>query len=88
MDTFAGRLDGGWEWWSAAIEEAQEGRWVRDAVERQVMKDIGAATNRSYPVCVRESWTTGACWVHPERCWMRWSPAFASRSAAALRGAG
>lgn len=45
MDTFGGRLDSGWEWCSAAIEEAQEGRWVRDAVERQVMKDIGSATN-------------------------------------------
>ncbi|MFF9243438.1 hypothetical protein ACF1AY_10445 [Streptomyces sp. NPDC014776] len=45
MDTFAGRLDGALRWWDAAIEEAQEGRWVRDAVERQVMKDIKAATN-------------------------------------------
>ncbi|MGW1182564.1 hypothetical protein ACWD7Y_03620 [Streptomyces drozdowiczii] len=45
MDTFADRLDGGWKWWEAAIEEAQEGHWVRDAVERQVIKDIGAATN-------------------------------------------
>lgn len=45
MDTFAKRLDGGWKWWEAAIEEAQEGRWVRDAVEQQVIKDIGAATN-------------------------------------------
>lgn len=45
MDTFANRLDGGWKWWEAAIEEAQEGRWVRDAVERQVIKDLLAATN-------------------------------------------
>jgi hypothetical protein len=45
MDTFAGRLDGASRWWDAAIEEAQEGRWVRDAVERLVMKDIKAATN-------------------------------------------
>ena len=45
MDTFADRLDSGWKWWEAAIEEAQEGRWVRDAVERQVIEDIGAATN-------------------------------------------
>ncbi|MGW7638248.1 hypothetical protein [Streptomyces decoyicus] len=45
MDTFTARLDSAWAWWSAAIEEAQEGRWVRDAVERQVMADIGAATN-------------------------------------------
>ncbi|MGW1591510.1 hypothetical protein [Streptomyces sp. NPDC002386] len=45
MDTFADRLEGGWTWWDAAIEKAQEGRWVRDAVERQVIKDIAAATN-------------------------------------------
>ncbi|MEU6353216.1 hypothetical protein ABZ896_28470 [Streptomyces sp. NPDC047072] len=45
MDTFAARLDGGWEWWDAAVEEAQAGRWIRDAVERQVIKDITAATN-------------------------------------------
>ncbi|MFF4185227.1 hypothetical protein ACFYZ9_18700 [Streptomyces sp. NPDC001691] len=45
MDTFTARLDGAWAWWSAAIEEAQEGRWIRDAVERQVMADIRAATN-------------------------------------------
>ncbi|MET7480663.1 hypothetical protein ABZT17_40905 [Streptomyces sp. NPDC005648] len=45
MDTFADRLAGAWKWWEAAIEEAQEGRWVRDAVERQVIRDIGAATN-------------------------------------------
>ncbi|MCM2413888.1 hypothetical protein [Streptomyces sp. RKAG290] len=45
MDTFERRLDGGWEWWSAAVEESQEGRWVRDAVERQVMRDILSATD-------------------------------------------
>lgn len=45
MDTFADRLDGGMKWWEAAIEEAQEGRWVRDEVERRVIKDICAATN-------------------------------------------
>ncbi|MFD0574403.1 hypothetical protein ACFQ0T_40705 [Kitasatospora gansuensis] len=45
METFADRIDGAWEWWSAAIEESQEGRWVRDAVERQVLADIVAATN-------------------------------------------
>jgi hypothetical protein len=45
MNTFADRLDGAWEWWSAAVEEAQEGRWVRSAVERQVLADITAATN-------------------------------------------
>ncbi|GGU42897.1 hypothetical protein [Streptomyces violascens] len=45
MDTFADRLEGACKWWEAAIEEAQEGRWVRDAVERQVIEDIGAATN-------------------------------------------
>ena len=45
MNTFEARFDGGWEWWSAAIEEAQEGRWGRDAVEQRVLKDIKAATN-------------------------------------------
>lgn len=45
MDTFTARLDGAWAWWSAAVEEAQEGCWVRDAVERQVAADIRAATN-------------------------------------------
>ncbi|MFH9547743.1 hypothetical protein [Streptomyces sp. NPDC017435] len=45
MDTFTARLEGAWDWWSAAIEEAQDGRWVRDALERQVMADIRAATN-------------------------------------------
>ncbi|MFI7500839.1 hypothetical protein ACIBVL_20520 [Streptomyces sp. NPDC049687] len=45
MDTFTARLDGAWRWWSAAIEDAQEGCWVRDAVERRVMADIRAATN-------------------------------------------
>ncbi|GAB3956083.1 hypothetical protein [Streptomyces sparsus] len=45
MDTFADRLDGWGKWWEAAIEAAQEGRWVRDAVERQVIRDIRAATD-------------------------------------------
>ncbi|MEY9872886.1 hypothetical protein ABH931_002363 [Streptacidiphilus sp. MAP12-33] len=45
METFAARLDSAWAWWSAAIEESQEGRWVRDPVEREVIADIGAATN-------------------------------------------
>ncbi|MGW1893316.1 hypothetical protein ACWCP6_24175 [Streptomyces sp. NPDC002004] len=45
MDSFADRLRDAGEWWSAAVEEAQEGRWVRDAVERQVMADMRAATN-------------------------------------------
>ncbi|MCL8016828.1 hypothetical protein [Streptomyces sp. AS02] len=45
MDTFTARMEGAWEWWSAAIEEAQDGHWVRDTVERQVMADIRAATN-------------------------------------------
>ncbi|KUO01913.1 hypothetical protein [Streptomyces caeruleatus] len=45
MDTFASRLDSARVWVDAAIEESQEGRWVRDAVERRVMADISAATN-------------------------------------------
>ncbi|MFJ8210545.1 hypothetical protein [Streptomyces sp. NPDC096033] len=48
MDTFTDRFEGAWEWWEAAIEEAQEERWIRDNVERQVIKDIRAATN---PLC-------------------------------------
>ncbi|MET8544566.1 GNAT family N-acetyltransferase [Kitasatospora sp. NPDC004799] len=38
------RLDSAWEWWHAAIEDAQEGRWIRTPVERQVMDDLAAAT--------------------------------------------
>lgn len=45
METFAARLDGAWEWWHAAIEESQDGAWVRDDVERQVIADIRSATN-------------------------------------------
>ncbi|MGW3045965.1 hypothetical protein ACWC9T_39540 [Kitasatospora sp. NPDC001159] len=44
MDEFATRLHDAWEWWDAAIEDAQEGRWIRTPVERQVMDDIAAAT--------------------------------------------
>ncbi|MFF7992982.1 hypothetical protein ACFZDG_24705 [Kitasatospora xanthocidica] len=44
MDEFATRLDSAWKWWNAAIEDAQEGRWIRTAVDRQVMDDIAAAT--------------------------------------------
>ncbi|WP_129840853.1 hypothetical protein [Streptomyces sp. RFCAC02] len=44
-DTFGARLDGAWAWWTAAVDEAQDGRWVRDAVERRVIADITAATN-------------------------------------------
>ncbi|WP_425246634.1 hypothetical protein [Streptomyces sp. NEAU-NA10] len=60
MSTFAGRLDGAWEWWSAAVEDAQEGRWVRDALERQVMADIRAATHALHdgrlPPFTADSW--------------------------------
>ncbi|MFF2612162.1 GNAT family N-acetyltransferase [Kitasatospora sp. NPDC058046] len=38
------RLDSAWEWWSAAIEDAQEGHWIRTSVERRVMDDLAAAT--------------------------------------------
>ncbi|MFJ6775423.1 GNAT family N-acetyltransferase [Kitasatospora sp. NPDC091257] len=38
------RLDSAWEWWDAAVEDAQEGHWVRTPVERQVMDDLAAAT--------------------------------------------
>jgi hypothetical protein len=58
--TFAARLDTAGEWWCAAIDDAQEGRWVRDAVERQVMADIRAATNALHggrlPPFTEDSW--------------------------------
>ena len=38
-------LSSAWEWYTAAIEDAQEGDWVRDDMERQVIADIVAATN-------------------------------------------
>jgi hypothetical protein len=45
VDAFADRFDHAWQWCDAAIEEAQEGRWIRDAVERQVLEDVQVATN-------------------------------------------
>ncbi|AZQ37813.1 hypothetical protein EJ357_33745 [Streptomyces cyaneochromogenes] len=58
--SFTARLEGAWEWWSAAIDEAQEGGWVRDAVEREVMADIRAATNALHggrlPPFTEDSW--------------------------------
>jgi len=45
MDDHLALIDDAWEWWGAAIEEAQEGRWVRDETERAVVADIVAATN-------------------------------------------
>ncbi|HEY9329837.1 MAG TPA: hypothetical protein VIS09_16615 [Streptomyces sp.] len=45
MDSFAERLDCGWNRVEAAIGEAQDGRWVRNAVERLVIKDAGCATD-------------------------------------------
>ncbi|MEU9041830.1 MULTISPECIES: hypothetical protein [unclassified Kitasatospora] len=67
MDEFATRLHGAWEWWDAAIEDAQEGRWVRTAVERRVMDDLAAATvGHPYPSDA-DSWHTRlgriACWA-------------------------
>ncbi|MEV7418451.1 hypothetical protein [Streptomyces sp. NPDC089919] len=60
MDTFGTRLDAAGEWWAAAVEESQEGRWVRDALERQVVADIGAATNPLHggrlPPFTEDSW--------------------------------
>ncbi|MFF2547143.1 GNAT family N-acetyltransferase [Kitasatospora sp. NPDC058063] len=44
VDEVTARLDSAWEWWHAAIEDAQEGLWTRTAVERQVMDDLAAAT--------------------------------------------
>jgi len=53
-------LSSGWEWYDAAIEDAQAGHWVRDAVERQVLADIAAATNLLHggrmPPFTEDSW--------------------------------
>ncbi|MER7772980.1 hypothetical protein [Kitasatospora sp. NPDC096140] len=43
-DGFDARLHSAWEWWDAAIEDAQEGRWTRTTLERRVMDDIAVAT--------------------------------------------
>ncbi|MFF9505012.1 hypothetical protein [Streptomyces sp. NPDC014656] len=45
MENFPALADDAWEWWGAAIDESQEGRWVRDDVERAVVADVTAATN-------------------------------------------
>src|SRR5688500_15436176 len=53
-------IDSAWEWHTAAIEDAQEGCWVRDAVERQVIADITAAARRlgggRMPPFTEDSW--------------------------------
>ncbi|MER7754771.1 hypothetical protein [Kitasatospora sp. NPDC097643] len=60
MDGFASRIDGAWEWWDAAIEDAQEGRWVRTPAERQIIDDLVAATNALHggrlPPFTNDSW--------------------------------
>ncbi|MFF9341418.1 hypothetical protein ACF1CG_16975 [Streptomyces sp. NPDC014773] len=43
MENFPALADDAWEWWGAAIDESQEGRWVRDDVERAVVADVTAA---------------------------------------------
>ncbi|MFF2074663.1 hypothetical protein ACFVXG_07895 [Kitasatospora sp. NPDC058162] len=43
-DEFTRRMDAAWEWWGAAIEDSQEGRWIRTALERRIIDDIAAAT--------------------------------------------
>ncbi|MFE6056530.1 hypothetical protein ACFQ6N_37805 [Kitasatospora sp. NPDC056446] len=43
MDPFEDCLQGAWEWWDAAIEDAQEGRWTRTPAERRAMDEIAAA---------------------------------------------
>ncbi|MER5741517.1 hypothetical protein ABT117_38495 [Streptomyces sp. NPDC002262] len=45
MENFPALVDDAGQWWDAAVEDAQEGRWVRDDVERAVVADIAAATN-------------------------------------------
>ncbi|MEU8613296.1 hypothetical protein AB0C29_35460 [Actinoplanes sp. NPDC048791] len=53
-------LSSAWEWYTAAIEDSQKGRWVRNAVERQVTADIVAATHALHggrmPPFTGESW--------------------------------
>ncbi|MFD7449034.1 hypothetical protein [Kitasatospora sp. NPDC059827] len=44
MDEVASRLRGAWEWWHAAIEDSQEGHWIRTDFEREVVDDIAAVT--------------------------------------------
>ncbi|MFD8701201.1 hypothetical protein ACFV1W_01080 [Kitasatospora sp. NPDC059648] len=44
MDAFTRRMDAAWEWWSAAVEDSQEGRWIRTEAERRIIDDIAAAT--------------------------------------------
>ncbi|MFG2116081.1 hypothetical protein ACGFRB_26175 [Streptomyces sp. NPDC048718] len=60
MDTFADLLDSAEDWCAAAVEDAQEGRWIRDPVERQVMADITAATNALHGG--RQAPFTGDAW--------------------------
>ncbi|CAM5422938.1 hypothetical protein BOQ63_020770 [Streptomyces viridifaciens] len=43
MDGFEQRMDSAWEWWGAAIEDSQEGRWIRTDDERRIIDDIAAA---------------------------------------------
>ncbi|RKT16284.1 hypothetical protein BX285_0616 [Streptomyces sp. 1114.5] len=43
MDAFETRLHSAWEWWDAAIEDAQEGRWTRTPLERRATDEIAAA---------------------------------------------
>ncbi|MER7669436.1 hypothetical protein ABTY61_13315 [Kitasatospora sp. NPDC096128] len=43
-DEFTRRMAAAWEWWDAAIEDSQEGRWIRTDAERRMIDDIAAAT--------------------------------------------
>ncbi|WP_406233205.1 hypothetical protein [Nocardia sp. NBC_01009] len=60
MVGFADRLEAACQWRCAAVDASQDGYWVRDAVERQVIADISAATNALHggrmPPFVGDSW--------------------------------
>ncbi|MFJ4189702.1 hypothetical protein [Kitasatospora sp. NPDC089509] len=56
MDEFSRRLDSAWEWWDAAVEDSQEGRWIRSDAERRMIDDIAAATVGCPPSSTELPW--------------------------------
>ncbi|MEU9123102.1 hypothetical protein AB0C96_25100 [Streptomyces sp. NPDC048506] len=42
---YAARSAAAWAWLSSAVDAQQEGEWVLDAMERQVLADVVASTN-------------------------------------------
>ncbi|GHF85746.1 hypothetical protein GCM10018790_74040 [Kitasatospora xanthocidica] len=53
MDT----IDHAWDWWDAAIEDAQEGRWTRTLTERRAMDDLAAAAPGYVPPSTELPWS-------------------------------